>query len=67
VKQLKIYSLTCFIFNHHWTELGFLVNKTNRCTEFGVYVGFIYKESVTMHGHTIVKFRNLDLCNIYLI
>jgi hypothetical protein len=24
--------------------------------EFGASVGFIHKESVTMHGHTIVKF-----------
>jgi len=23
--------------------------------EFGVSVGFIHKESVTMHGHTILK------------
>jgi len=29
--------------------------------EFSTSVGFIHKESVTMHGHTIVKIsRNVD-------
>jgi len=26
--------------------------------EFGASVGFIHKESVTMHGHMIVKFKH---------
>jgi len=27
--------------------------------EFIAYVGFIHKESVTMHGHMIIKFSDL--------
>jgi len=29
--------------------------------EFGASVGFIHKESLTMHGHTILKFLNFGL------
>ena len=34
--------------------------------EFSASVGFIHKESVTMHGHSIVKFPNWFYCTIRL-
>jgi len=30
--------------------------------EFSASVGFIHKESVTMHGHTILKFAGIEIC-----
>ena len=37
--------------------------------EFSVSVGFIHKESVTMHGHTIVKYERLvrQIVGLFLI
>jgi len=34
--------------------------------EFSASVGFIHKESVTMHGNTIVTFKTLRFYNFFL-
>ena len=31
----------------------------------GTSVGFIHKESIAMHGHTIVKFKTSRLLSVY--
>ena len=60
----KMYQSRCMAKNSWWWAEG--LPETCRVIipiklEFSAFVGFIHKESVTMHNHTIVKNLNLAL------
>ena len=62
----KMYQSRCTTKNSWWWAER--LSETCRVViliklEFGASVGFVHKESVTMHGHTIVKFQLYVACS----